>query len=176
MSTDENPIDGLAFSSKIPDISVAGDGAAHRLPVWNDHGRAFDDEACPTELLGSADLNAAGIESDSSGLNLLDGHAAVLGFLAVFVGELDEVDEIRVQERYVTTSRIDDLFATEIEAIPVEEIQQRCDGENGRCAVGPCARTLRFEFNAIRHRVLSITNPSSIIDRNLSIVKYNLTI
>jgi len=39
------------------------------------------------------DLKTTGVERDPPGLNLLDGHAAVLRSLAEFVCEFDEVDE-----------------------------------------------------------------------------------
>ena len=76
----------LQFRSEILDVGITWNGASHGLPVRDDHGGALDDCPRPTELLCPADLNAAGVERDSPGLNLLDGHAAVLRFLAVFVG------------------------------------------------------------------------------------------
>ncbi|MGD0096216.1 MAG: hypothetical protein ABSB60_06950 [Terracidiphilus sp.] len=123
MATDQNPIDGLNLSPKILDVCVAWIGAAQGLPVGDDHGGALDDLARPTQFLRPANLNAAGIEGDPAGLNLFNGHAAVLRFLPEFVDKFDEVDEIRIQKGDSTASRIHDLPAAEIAAIPVEEVQ-----------------------------------------------------
>ena len=142
--TDENSVDCLGICSEILDVCVAWDGAAHGLPVGDDHGGGFDDRARPTELLCSADLNAAGVEGDSAGLNLFDGHAAVFRFLSEFVRELDEVDEVCVEECDSGAARVDDLTTAKIEAVPVEEFEQGGDGENGRCAFGPFGRGWRL--------------------------------
>jgi hypothetical protein len=59
------------------------------------------------------------------------------------------MDEVRVQKRDPTTSRVEDLPAAEIEAIPVEEVQECCDLENCRCALGPCGRSRKFRWDAV---------------------------
>ena len=121
MAADKNAVDGLAFRSEVLDIGVARDGAAHCLPVGNDHGWSFNDRPCPTEFLRPANLDAAGVERDAAGLNLFNGHAAVFWFFAEFVGQLDEMDEVCVEEGDATASWVNDLLAAEVEAIPVEE-------------------------------------------------------
>jgi hypothetical protein len=109
VAADENAVDGLAFRSEILNIGVAWNGASHGLSVGDDHGRSLNDGARPTEFLRAAEFNSAGIEHDAAGLNLLDGHAAVLRFFAVFVGQLDEVDEVCVEERDSAASRVCDF-------------------------------------------------------------------
>lgn len=171
VSADQNPIDRLDFRSEILNVGVAGNGASHGLPVGNDHGWAFDDRACPTEFLCSANLDAAGVEGDPAGENLLNGHAVVLRFLAVFVRQLDEVNEVRVQEGDPAASRVHDSSAAEILVIPVEEVQQRGDLENGWCAFCPCGRRQWIGFDAIGQRGLSVRGDLSIIGRFSKTVK-----
>ena len=120
MAADQNPINWLRFASKVLDIGVAGDGASHGLPVGNNHLWAFDDRTRPTEFLRASNLYAAGVEEYPAGENLFNGHAAILRFLAVFVRQFDEVNEIRIQEGDAIAARVHNLLAAEVEVIPVE--------------------------------------------------------
>ena len=89
VAADENPIDGLGFCSEILDIGVARDGATHGLPVGDDHRWSLNDRPSPTKFLRSAKLDSAGVEGYPPGLNLLDGHAAVLRFPSEIVSQLN---------------------------------------------------------------------------------------
>lgn len=164
VAANQYPVYRLRFRSEIFDIGVTGNGASHGLPVGNDHGWGFDDRTRPTEFLRSANLNAAGVEGDPAGLNLFNGHAAILRFLAVFVRQLDEVNEVRVQEGDTVASRVHDLPAAEVETIPFEEVQKGGDGENGRRAFCPCGRRQWIGFDAVDQRGLSVRKDFSIID------------
>lgn len=165
MSADQNPIDGLEHRAKILDVCVTGNGAAQGLPVGNNQSRAFDDCARPTEFLCSANLKPLGIEGDSPGLNLLDGHAPILWFLSVFVRELDEVDEVSFQERNAATSRVDDFLSAEVEAVPNEQVDEHRDRKEGGCALRPCGRGRRVGRVIFDQRAASIPESSSILER-----------
>ena len=66
------------------------------------------------------------------------------------------MDEVRVQERVPTTSRVEDLPAAEIEAIPVEEVQECGNGENCWRVFGRCGRTRKFGRDAVDQLAASI--------------------
>lgn len=155
MSAYQDSIHRLGFRSEVLDIGVARNSAAHRLPVGDDHRWAFNNRARPTQFLRSLNLKAGGVEGDSARLNLLDGHTAILRLLAIFVGEFDEMDEIRVEKRDSTSSRVQCPLPAEVEAIPVEEVEQSCDGQKGGPALGPLGRRLVFRFDDFGHRSLS---------------------
>lgn len=156
MSTNQNSVVGLRLRTKVLDIGVTRNCAAHRLPIGNDHGGALDNRTRPTEFLRSADLNASGIERDPPSPYLFDGHAAVLWFPAVFVRQLDQVNEVSVKERDAAASRVNDLPAAEVLAIPIEEVEQRRDRKNGRSAFSPNGLCERLGWDFFNQRDTSV--------------------
>lgn len=64
------------------------------------------------------------------------------------------MDEVCVKEGDAATARVDDLPAAEIEAVPVEEVQESGDGENGGCAFCPCGRRREFIWRVLGQSVL----------------------